>query len=194
MTHKARAGRLSRDALPRVEGPVACILPVLAAVFIQCRLLCNLFDGMVAVEGGKGTPSGELFNDIPDRIADPLILIAAGYATTVVPWAAPLGWAAGLGAVFGAAPVGAWMQRPGDKVLAVYEGSSGTVSVVERRGSRKLRFNETYTLGGTSYTPSTPSGTGGALVIKGIDYQAPYQVTLEPLPVNLNDTLSIGAG
>ena len=43
-------------------------LPLLAAVFIQCRLLCNLFDGMVAVEGGKSTPAGELFNDIPDRI------------------------------------------------------------------------------------------------------------------------------
>ena len=50
-------------------------LPILAAIFIQCRLLCNLFDGMVAVEGGKGTPAGELFNDIPDRIADPLLLV-----------------------------------------------------------------------------------------------------------------------
>ena len=85
--------------LPHVEGATAWFLPVLAAVFIQCRLLCNLFDGMVAVEGGKGTRSGELFNDIPDRIADPLILIAAGYATAVVPWAETLGWAAGLGAV-----------------------------------------------------------------------------------------------
>jgi len=86
-------------AMPRVEGAAVWILSVLAAVFIQCRLLCNLFDGMVAVEGGKSTPSGELFNDIPDRIADPLILVAAGYATAVVPWAESLGWAAGLGAV-----------------------------------------------------------------------------------------------
>lgn len=85
--------------LPGADGPATWILPVLAAVFIQCRLLCNLFDGMVAVEGGKGTPSGELFNDIPDRLADPLILVAVGYATTVVPWASALGWAAGLGAV-----------------------------------------------------------------------------------------------
>lgn len=85
--------------MPRVEGAAVWILPVLAAVFIQCRLLCNLFDGMVAVEGGKSTPSGELFNDIPDRIADPLILVAAGYATAVVPWVGILGWAAGLGAV-----------------------------------------------------------------------------------------------
>lgn len=86
-------------AIPRVGGAAVWIPAVLAAVFIQCRLLCNLFDGMVAVEGGKSTPSGELFNDIPDRIADPLILIAAGHATQVMPWSWTLGWAAALGAV-----------------------------------------------------------------------------------------------
>jgi len=75
------------------------LLPLLAALFIQCRLLCNLFDGMVAMEGGKSTPAGELFNDIPDRIADPLILVATGYAITVVDWGHSLGWCAGLLAV-----------------------------------------------------------------------------------------------
>lgn len=75
------------------------LLPILAALFIQCRLLCNLFDGMVAVEGGKSTPAGELFNDIPDRVADPLILIAAAYSISVVAWAPTLGWCAGLLAV-----------------------------------------------------------------------------------------------
>jgi phosphatidylglycerophosphate synthase len=85
--------------MPHAEGAAVWVLPVLGAVFIQCRLLCNLFDGMVAVEGGKSTPSGELFNDLPDRIADPLILVSAGYATTIVPWCEILGWTAGLGAV-----------------------------------------------------------------------------------------------
>lgn len=73
---------------------------LLTALFIQCRLLCNLFDGMVAIEGGKGTRSGELFNDAPDRIADPLILIAVGYAVTGIDWGGILGWSAGLLAVF----------------------------------------------------------------------------------------------
>lgn len=77
-------------ALPYANGISLWLLPIAAALFIQCRLLCNLFDGMVAVEGGKGTAAGELYNDIPDRIADPLILIAAGYAVTVVDWAAGL--------------------------------------------------------------------------------------------------------
>lgn len=70
---------------------------VLAGAFIQLRLLCNLFDGMVAVEGGRRTKSGEVFNDLPDRIADPLILVGAGYA--VGGWGIDLGWAAGLLAV-----------------------------------------------------------------------------------------------
>ncbi|MEO1856412.1 MAG: CDP-alcohol phosphatidyltransferase family protein [Rubritalea sp.] len=75
------------------------VLPLAAAVYIQCRLLCNLFDGMVAVEGGKSTASGEMYNDIPDRIADPLILVAVGYATDVTACSVELGWCAGLLAV-----------------------------------------------------------------------------------------------
>lgn len=61
-------------------GPIACSLFVLGAVFIQLRLLCNLLDGMVAVEGGKRSPLGELFNDVPDRVSDVLILVGAGVA------------------------------------------------------------------------------------------------------------------
>lgn len=83
-------------SLPDSSGISSYLLPVCAAIFIQCRLLCNLFDGMVAVEGGKGTPSGELFNDIPDRIADPLIIVAVGYSITLVQWGSSLGWFAAI--------------------------------------------------------------------------------------------------
>ena len=72
---------------------------IAAALLIQGRLLCNLFDGMVAIEGGKSTASGELFNDIPDRISDPLIIIAAGYSVLSSVWGAELGWLAALLAV-----------------------------------------------------------------------------------------------
>lgn len=74
-------------------------LYVLAALFIQGRLLCNLFDGLVAVEGGKSTPSGELFNDIPDRISDPIIIIAAGYSIVSISYGDILGWCGALLAV-----------------------------------------------------------------------------------------------
>lgn len=66
---------------------------LLCALCIQLRLLCNLLDGMVAVEGGKGSPLGRIYNEFPDRITDTLFIVAAGYACGA-PW---LGW---LGAVF----------------------------------------------------------------------------------------------
>ena len=52
--------------LLRPDWPVAMVF---AAICIQLRLLCNLIDGMVAVEGGKGTPVGALYNEVPDRVA-----------------------------------------------------------------------------------------------------------------------------
>ncbi|CAN7391826.1 CDP-alcohol phosphatidyltransferase family protein [Rhizobium rhizogenes] len=68
---------------------------ILAALFCQLRLLCNLLDGMVAVEGGKGEADGPFWNEFPDRIADILIFAGVGYGI-----AAPgLGWAAAAFAV-----------------------------------------------------------------------------------------------
>ena len=63
---------------------------VVAAAAIQLRLLCNLLDGMVAVEGGKASADGAFWNEFPDRVADILILVGAGLGA-----AEPtLGWAA----------------------------------------------------------------------------------------------------
>jgi phosphatidylglycerophosphate synthase len=72
---------------------------LLAATGIQLRLFCNLMDGMLAVEGGLKSVTGELFNEIPDRIADTLILVPLGYATGSELGIA-LGWSAAVGAVF----------------------------------------------------------------------------------------------
>lgn len=72
-----------------------------AGVCIQLRLVCNLLDGMVAVEHGKGGTSGPIWNELPDRIADALFLVGAGYcaAASGMVFAAPLGWAAAVLAV-----------------------------------------------------------------------------------------------
>ncbi|MCU1407306.1 MAG: hypothetical protein JWQ43_3609, partial [Glaciihabitans sp.] len=51
-----------------------------AAAFVQLRLIANLLDGMVAVEGRKGGPTGDLWNEAPDRVSDVAIFIGAGYA------------------------------------------------------------------------------------------------------------------
>ena len=68
-----------------------------AAVGIQLRLIANLLDGMVAVEGRKGGPVGDLWNEAPDRVSDAAIFIGAGYAAGSSP---VLGFAAALVAVF----------------------------------------------------------------------------------------------
>ena len=68
-----------------------------AAAFIQLRLIANLLDGMVAVEGGKGGPTGELWNEAPDRISDAAIFLGAGFAAGSDPL---LGMGAALVAVF----------------------------------------------------------------------------------------------
>jgi phosphatidylglycerophosphate synthase len=75
-------------------------LLLLAAAGIQSRLLCNMLDGMVAVEGGRQTKSGEVFNDLPDRIADAILLICAGYAVWEHAYALQLGYGAAMLAVF----------------------------------------------------------------------------------------------
>lgn len=77
----------------------AAVCLVVAATGIQLRLLCNMLDGMVAVEGGLKSATGELWNELPDRIADALILIGAGYGLRGLPHGPALGWAAALGAV-----------------------------------------------------------------------------------------------
>ena len=68
---------------------------LLCAVCVQLRLVCNLLDGMVAMEGGKKTATGALYNEFPDRVADSLLIVALGYAAGH-PW---LGW---LGALLAA--------------------------------------------------------------------------------------------
>src|SRR6202051_2290733 len=110
------------EGMPRVG------LLIAAAAGIQLRLLCNLFDGMVAVEGKMASKTGDIFNELPDRIADPLIIVPVGYAIirfySLAPalglWAGPL---AGVAAAWrGAGPAG---------------GDDGV-----RAGSRRLRACE----------------------------------------------------
>lgn len=75
---------------------------LLAILGIQLRLLCNLLDGMLAVEGGRISKVGELYNEVPDRVSDVVIILGAGYAyrdvvlcgscdTVTIAWCAALG-------------------------------------------------------------------------------------------------------
>ena len=73
---------------PGPAGLIAC------AAAIQARLVCNLLDGMVAVECGKKSPLGPIYNEFPDRIADSLLIVALGYCIGIP----VLGWFGALAA------------------------------------------------------------------------------------------------
>lgn len=73
---------------PTPAGLLAC------AAAIQGRLLCNLLDGMVAIEGGRKSALGQLYNEFPDRVADSVLIVALGYAVGMP----ALGWLGALAA------------------------------------------------------------------------------------------------
>jgi phosphatidylglycerophosphate synthase len=76
---------------------LAAGLLVAGALGNQLRLLCNLMDGMVAVEhGGGGTAIGEIYNELPDRISDASIAVGVGYAASALPGSVELGFVFGL--------------------------------------------------------------------------------------------------
>jgi phosphatidylglycerophosphate synthase len=81
-------GALFLVQLPSAGGLLA------TAVCVQLRLLCNLLDGMVAIEGKRHSPTGALFNEIPDRFADSLFIVSLGYAIHLP----ALGWFGALAA------------------------------------------------------------------------------------------------
>lgn len=95
----AAGGAACFIALPHVGHGAQLGLLVAAAALIQLRLLANLMDGMLAIEGGRQSQTGPLYNEIPDRIADVLFLAAAGYAVTWFSWGESLGWAAAVAAI-----------------------------------------------------------------------------------------------
>lgn len=77
------------------EGALRIVLLVAGGLFVQLRLLCNLFDGMIAVEAGQGSATGPFWNEVPDRPADILILVGVGIGAG----APTLGWVAAVLAV-----------------------------------------------------------------------------------------------
>jgi len=56
------------------------ILWLIAAIGAQLRLTANMLDGMVALESGRDSKVGELYNEVPDRVSDAAVFVGAGYA------------------------------------------------------------------------------------------------------------------
>ena len=100
------------------HGAARLALLLAAAASIQLRLICNLLDGMVALEHGRGGTAGPIWNELPDRVADALFLVGAGYgcARAGFGWGADLGWLAAVLAVLTAyvRELGRGLGRPAD--------------------------------------------------------------------------------
>ncbi|MCU0882665.1 MAG: hypothetical protein MUF14_08375 [Hyphomonadaceae bacterium] len=101
------------------DGWARAALLVAGAALVAGRLLANMFDGMVAVEGGKGGPLGPLWNEAPDRIADLAILVGAGSGAAAM-GAAPdwLGWLCACGAL-----ATAWVREAGARLTGMMDFS-----------------------------------------------------------------------
>jgi phosphatidylglycerophosphate synthase len=76
----AALGALFYSLSPFGFGLLQFLWLILAAATVQARLVCNLIDGMVAVEGGQGEKDGPFWNEAPDRLSDLFLLIGAGIA------------------------------------------------------------------------------------------------------------------
>lgn len=87
-------------SVPDASTRAAIWLYAAGAAGIQLRLLANLLDGMVAIEGGMKSKTGEIWNDLPDRLADAFILLGAGYSLRGFWWGPTLGWLATALAIF----------------------------------------------------------------------------------------------
>jgi phosphatidylglycerophosphate synthase len=56
------------------------ILWLIAALGAQLRLTANMLDGMVAIASSRTSKTGELYNEVPDRVSDAAVFIGAGFA------------------------------------------------------------------------------------------------------------------
>lgn len=87
---------------------------LLAILGIVARLLANMMDGMVAVEGGLGESDGPVWNELPDRISDALIFVGAGAGLAIADSGPEsLGWLAAVLAI-----LCAYMRELGTQLTA----------------------------------------------------------------------------
>ena len=80
-------------------GAVPALL-IVAVGFCYLRLWLNMLDGMVALASGKASRTGEIANELPDRISDVLIFVGVAHSNLCYPlsgyWVAILRASGGL--------------------------------------------------------------------------------------------------
>jgi phosphatidylglycerophosphate synthase len=118
------------DALPA--------LLIAAIAFCYVRLWLNMLDGMVALASGKASRTGEIANELPDRVSDVLIFVGVAHSGLCHPlagyWAAllallvayvgTLGQAVGVQREFSG-----WMAKPW-RMVALHLGAWLTLALL----------------------------------------------------------------
>ena len=93
----AGGAALALRGLTSVSEAGAAALLVAGGASNQLRLLCNLLDGLVAVEhGAGGSKMGDVYNELPDRVSDAAVAVGAGHAAAALPGALELGYVLAL--------------------------------------------------------------------------------------------------
>lgn len=106
-------------------------LLIVAVGFCYLRLWLNMLDGMVALASGKASRTGEIANELPDRVSDVLIFVGVAHSNLCHPlagyWVAlfallvaytgTLGQAVGVQREFGG-----WMAKPW-RMVALHVGA-----------------------------------------------------------------------
>lgn len=106
-------------------------LLLVAVGFCYLRLWLNMLDGMVALASGKASRTGEIANELPDRVSDVLIFVGVAHSNLCHPltgyWAAlfallvayvgTLGQAIGVQREFSG-----WMAKPW-RMVALHVGA-----------------------------------------------------------------------
>ncbi len=147
-------------AFAHVTSAWRVALPFGAVGFIALRGLCNLLDGMMAVEGGLRTRSGDLFNELPDRFSDSVTLIGLGYSTGVHGIVPVLGWLAALLAAIVAFT----------RVLGVQAGATAQFCGPMAKTARMIAVvlaSAGLVVEGALHLPSVSAGAGLGLIAAG---------------------------
>ena len=114
----------------------ALLIPAVA--FCYVRLWLNMLDGMVALASGKASRSGEIVNELPDRLSDVLIFVGAGYSGLCAPsggyWAAIFALLVAYVGVLGQAvgvqrEFSGWMAKPW-RMVALHGGAWLTLALL----------------------------------------------------------------
>ena len=127
-------------------GAVPALL-IAAVGFCYLRLWLNMLDGMVALASGKASRTGEIANELPDRISDVLIFVGVAHSNLCYPlvgyWVAifallvayvgTLGQAVGVQREFSG-----WMAKPW-RMVALHLGAWITLALLWW-GDATIRF------------------------------------------------------